>query len=44
MDQLIPFVVVCLLELPLTFSFDTYINSYDIQTPIFTKISGYVIN
>ena len=44
MDQLIPFVVVCLLELPLTFSFDTYIYSYDIQTPIFTKISGYGIN
>ena len=43
MDQLIPFVVACYF-IPLTFSFDTYINSYDIQTPIFTKISGYVIN
>ena len=27
-----------------TFLFDTHNISYDIQTPIFTKISGYVIN
>ena len=44
MDELILFVVVCLLALPIIFLFDTYIISYDIQIPIFMKRRRYIIN